>query len=116
VNFLELIRTFWPIFLVVATLAAGGAVWWARGQFAGKADFDAHKREGEVTRHEHDTRLRVLEEHVGQSPTRQELQEDISQLSERMGRVEAGQEGINRQLGTANNYLQMLVERGMQRP
>lgn len=115
-NFLELIRTFWPIFLVVVTLAAGGAIWWAKGQFAGKADFDALKRKGEDGLHDHEARIRVLEEHSAQSPTRQELQEDISQLAERMGRVEAGQEGITRQLGTANNYLQMLVERGMQRP
>jgi tRNA splicing ligase len=109
---LEIIRTFWPIFVVVVGLAAGGCVWWLKGQFASKAELERLKIDV-ATVHDHETRIKVLEENSHQSPTRQELQEDIATLAERMRGVEVGQEGIQRQLGTANQHLQILVERAV---
>ena len=58
-------------------------------------------------------RLNHIEELFESAPTRQELQEDISRLAERIAALEASISGVGKQIETLSAYLHSLVEKGL---
>jgi hypothetical protein len=115
-EWLEYIRTFWPIGVAVSCLVAGILVLWLKSGFATRESINkVHGRiDGiAVSTSSNGERIKHLEDAFGSSPSRHELQEDIAALSARMSAVEAGMGGIQNQLKTTNNYLHTLVENGL---
>jgi flagellin-like hook-associated protein FlgL len=115
-DWLEYIRTFWPIGVAVSVLVAGILVLWLKSGFATRDGINkVHGRLDLLSdaKTSHAERIKHLEDAFGSAPTRHELQEDIAALSARMSAVEAGMGGIQNQLKTTNNYLHTLVENGL---
>jgi chromosome segregation ATPase len=115
-DWLYLINTFWPIVAFLVTVIGGAFTYWLMSKVPSKAAHDTLAEK--VTAHElilsnHSERLKQVEAHIESAPTRQELQDDISELSARMSAMEEGQNGIVRQLTTINNYLHTLIEKAM---
>jgi Protein of unknown function (DUF2730) len=116
-SWLEWFRALYPVVVTLVSLAGLGIFLWLASKFVTKADQDkALNRVAvlEAHRSDHETRLKLLEELIEASPTRQELHNEISDLSERMSAVEAGLKSIGKQLGTTNNLLQTLLENAIQ--
>lgn len=112
----EYVRAVWPVMAAVVGLMAAGALLALGTRFAGLAAFDKLKSrvlvlEGHSASHA--AKIARLDELALSSPTRLELQEDISALAERMRGVEGGLGGVRDQLHTTNTYLQTLIERGL---
>jgi chromosome segregation ATPase len=115
-DWLYLINTFWPIVAVAVTLIAGAFTMWLMTKVPSKAAHDGlHEKftAHELTLANHAERLKHVEAHIDSAPTRQELQDDIAELSSRMSAMEEGQHGIARQLQTMNSYLHTLIEKAI---
>ena len=110
-EWLEILRTFWPIVVVATGVFTTVAVFYLRAGFAARPEHD--RLAGRVA--DHERRLTGLEQAAKESPTRQELQENISGLAERMAGVEAELKGVSKQMGTQNQLLGALIERGLQK-
>jgi uncharacterized protein YlxW (UPF0749 family) len=120
-SWLEWFRALYPVVVTLVSLAGLGIFLWLASKFVTKVDHEQAKTKAdtkfsvlETYRIDHETRLKLLEELVEASPTRQELHNEISDLAERMSAVEAGMKSIGKQLGTTNNLLQTLLENAIQ--
>lgn len=121
--FVDYVSKLWPVVLTTAGLIASGVLLALATRFASVkalSSLSAKVGEHSTSLETHATRLAQLEASASQSPTRQELQGDIAQLSERMrgmetafNGVEREFEGVGKQLDTANRYLEMVIERGL---
>lgn len=112
----DYLRATWPVIAAAVGLIITGAVLALGTRFASIGAFNKLKSRLvalEGHRANHDARIVRLEEIAVTSPTRQELQDDIGSLSERMRGVEAQVSGLNARFETLNDYLQMLIERGL---
>lgn len=113
---LEYIRVFWPVFLGAGTFVMLFGLLWLRSKFT---PIEEHKAVAKrVTDLEslttgQDQRIAHVEGAMEQAPTRQELQDDIGELASRMTGVETGLQGIDARLKTQNDYLHLLVEKGL---
>lgn len=113
---LEYVKVFWPIIGGVGALLTLFGVLWLRTKFTPLED---HRLVGtkvaalETTSAAHEERLKALEGHANQAPTRLELQDDIAKLAERMAGMEAGLRGVGKELATHNSYLHSLIEQGL---
>ena len=108
----------WPVVVTVTALLTGAVLLGLATRFATVSSFKELTKKVEKSRNDlddHETRLKMVERHCSEPPTRVELQEDIAELSERMKGVEVGMQGVNSQLGTTNTYLHTLIERGLVR-
>jgi hypothetical protein len=117
----------WPIAVIITPVIVGAGILWLKTQFPTKGELTAHEREvqTDLKKHtdrfeagsrkfaEHDKRLALVEEECKSVPTRQSLQGELSQLSQRMRGVEVGFESVGRQLGTTNDYLKIIVDKGL---
>jgi len=104
-SLLEWFRSLYPAFVTLASLAGLGVVLWLGTKFASKTTVDQLGK----TSTDHETRIRLLEEAVEQSPTRQELHDEISDLKADVAKSMAKIDGVSKQLATTNDYLHMLV-------
>lgn len=108
----------WPIVSALTPFVLAGGVWYLRTQFASKADFDAlslkvinlttavQTAQGSIDH---------LTAEQDSTPTRIELLNKIAAVEGRASGIEADVQGIKSRLDTANDYLQILVQRGMER-
>lgn len=115
-GWLEYVKVFWPIMGGVAALLTLFGVLWLRTKFTPLEDHrlvSAKVAALETSSAAHEERLKAVEGHAHQAPTRQELQDDIAKLAERMAGMEAGLKGVGKELQTHNSYLHSLIEQGL---
>lgn len=108
-SLIEWFRAAWPVIASLASILSILGMAWLSTKFAPLNKHEALVR----TVDDHTTRLRVLEEHLEASPTRQELQEDISELGERMSGVEAGLRGMTGELRSTNQLIHTLIDKAI---
>lgn len=108
-NWLEWFRTLYPAVATLASFAGIGVFLWFGTKFAPKTSFDKLVKDTA----DHETRLQLLEEAVEQSPTKQELHDEISGLKANMASAMAKIDAIGTQLKTTNDYLHTLIDRAM---
>jgi hypothetical protein len=127
VNWLEMIRTFWPVLAATAGLVLTLMPLWLRTMFPTKVDLvamekrieakiDAHEerlREGSRKLADLDKRMAVVEEECDSQPTKNDLNSGLAKLSGRMSGVESGLRGVERLMNTHHDYLRAVVERGL---
>jgi hypothetical protein len=108
-SWLEWVRTLYPAVVTLVSLAGLCILLWLGTKFASKATVDRLH----TTSIDHETRLQLLEETVEQSPTKQELHEEISGLKSNMAAAMAKIDAIGTQLKTTNDYLHTLIDKAM---
>ena len=127
VAWFQILQVAWPIAAVITPLVLGAGFIWLKTQFPTKAELKQLEKEleqrldGHADRFErgstkladHDKRLALVEEDCKSIPSRQTLQEALSQLSQRVRGIEVGFDGVSRQLGTTNDYLKIIVDKGL---
>jgi hypothetical protein len=118
-DFLDLIRTLWPVLVGLVVVTTGGVLAALTTRFVTASRFDllrdrVDRIDAGCERRE--VRVVALEEAARMSPTRIELQEDIGEIGARMTGVEVGIKAIDGRLETQNQYLNMLLDRGMRGP
>lgn len=117
-SLLSMLVEFWPVITALSPILFGAALLYLRTQFPTKAGFDAlvetvnglSKNLTATT-----TAVDHLTQGQDSAPTRVELMGQIAALSGRVSAVERGLSGIEAQLHTTNDYLKILVDRGLER-
>ena len=135
--FIAILNILWPIAALITPALIGAGILWLRSQFATKAELEAVKADlparmtalgkevdnrlnahaerferGSAKFADHDKRIALVEADCKEVPTRQNLQAELSQISQRLRGVETGFEGMERQLNTTNDYLKIIVDKG----
>ena len=124
---LQWIAVLWPIAATITPFVLAGGFLWLRSQFAGSKAFDKTCEDVAAIKTDItliETRLDQLGKDIDSSPTRQDMMTKIGMLSERLGKMEANGESmqrqmltqtqaLERQLATLSQYVHTLVERGM---
>jgi len=106
----------WPILSSITPVILLAGFYWLRTKFPTKEDFDALA--GKVAQLSVDQvkcsdAVEQLKLEQDDPPTRLELLEHMAKLSGRLHAVEATTAGIAKQVDTSNDYLQILIERGV---
>lgn len=128
-NWLQYLQALWPIAVVIIPIVLGGGFVWLKTQFPTKHELKTIEKELQerLDRHskrfesgkdkfaEHDRRIAVVEEDCKRHPSRDTLQGSLSELSQRVRGVEVASEAMERQLNTANRYLEMIVDKGIKK-
>ncbi|HEU4958991.1 MAG TPA: hypothetical protein VFT56_01170 [Sphingomonas sp.] len=119
-SWLDYVRVLWPIASVVTPLIITAGLFWLRSQFALKTELAAERTrvDGKFTGiataiNDHETRLKLIEQDQQRPPSRHELFKQMSNISSRTEAMESTLEGIEKQVGTLNDYLHTLIERGL---
>lgn len=126
-HWLEVIRALWPFAVVITPLVLGSGFLWLKTQLATKAELSKLETETEESLNkvadrfergsqkfaEQDRRLALVEKECESVPSRQTLQSELSGVAQRLRGVESGFDGIRTQLGTTNDYLKIIVDKGM---
>lgn len=119
-SWLEFIQILWPIASVITPVLLATGLMWLRTQFATKAEMAARAADLAAKQEahgkaidDHETRLRLIEQDAGRPPTRHELYEKMSDVAGRTGAIEASLEGLEKQVGTLNEYLRTIIERDL---
>lgn len=135
-NWLEVLRSIWPVMAGITPLVLAGGFAWLRLQFPTKADLEKLKAEREKAVAEarekleielaeisgrttansdrqiaSEQRLNAIEADLLRSPSKIELSKDIGKVAERVGHLEAGVDALSKQIGTTNSYLHTLIEK-----
>lgn len=135
---LEYIRTLWPIAVVLLPFITATGFLWLQTKFPSKGDLSqakealsadiaaTEKRLGnKIDEHEQrlndgskklaelDKRCALVEDDTRSMPSRQNLQIELSTLSQRIRGVEVWTETTSKSLDTLNSYLHTLIERGL---
>lgn len=121
-SWLEFIKIVWPIASVLTPVVIGAGLLWLRSQFTLKtelaskaAELTAEIRQVEKTTADHATSIKLLEAEANRSPTRQELADKIEQIATGQAGVEQSVAGLATQVGTTNEYLQVIIENGLRK-
>lgn len=117
-SLLNILIELWPILSAITPLLFGAGFLYLRTQFPTKADFDSlAKTVNEIGDKMIITTSAV--DHLAQeqesAPTRIELMNRIADLGGRVSKMEGSLDGIATQLDTTNDYLKIIVERGLGR-
>lgn len=118
ISWVDYVKALWPVFAVVAGLILTGLLLGLGTRFTTvKAFAEMSERVGKHSARldDHETRIKLVEQACASPPTRQELSEEIGELSERMRGVEVGMDGVRGAVNTTNTYLHSLIERGLAR-
>jgi hypothetical protein len=112
----SIIIDLWPIASTITPLILLAGFFWLRTKFPLKEDFD--KLVGIVDKMGDEqiacsARLTAVEKDQISEPTRVQLMAGMNVLSGKVSRIEGQTEGLQTQLSTANDYLQIIVERGI---
>ncbi len=127
---LQLAIDLWPILTLFISIVLGAVVLWLRSQFPTKADVsgltdnvavltakveDAQETVGTLVTDQaaQNARLDQIEKDIDTPPTRMELMQAISALSTKMSAAEERTESVDRQLRTTNDYLKILIDKGL---
>jgi hypothetical protein len=113
---LELIRTLWPVAVVVMPLVTGAGFLWLKTQFPTKSDFDAIQErlaDGSRKLAALDKRLALVEDDCDSSPSKQDLNQNYAVLAGRMSGVESSLKGLEKALSTQNDYVHALIQKGL---
>ena len=131
VFWLDYVKALWPVVVGLSALLTSFVVLWLSSRYLTLAKFTDYRDDAEAesdkmleVQRGHEARLVQVELLCAQSPTRQELQEDIAELAERMGGLETGLrvglEGVRKQVedtntrvATTNDYLHLIIEKSM---
>lgn len=117
-SWLNTIIDLWPIASTITPLILLGGFYWLQTKFPSKTDFSDLSRKVdtiEIDQIRVGDEIKKLREDRDSPPTRMELLSKIAGVEGRVSAVETGLASINTQLKTANEYLQILVERGLER-
>lgn len=118
VNWLELIRTLWPIASVITPLILAAGFLWLRTQFPSKAELkEIEGRLGGIATGmaEFDRRISLVEEDCKSSPSRNDLNQGLAVVAGRISGVEASVHGLERTVTTQHDYIRTVVEKAMER-
>lgn len=108
-SWLEWFRALYPAIVTLVSLAGLGVLLWLGTKFASKSKVDQLDR----TSADHETRLRLVEEAIEQSPTKQELHDELSELKANVAQAMAMITGVSTQLKTTNQYLHTVIDKAM---
>lgn len=122
----DYIRYGWPVITGVAAFMVIVASLWLNSRFVSRAEHAAQRKATEERIADHAEKLKLLEAHLKEPPTRHELDERLSTVLQRLSGLEAETrasslridrefDSLGKQLGTLNDYLQAIIERGLQR-
>lgn len=124
---LELIRTLWPIAVVLTPIILGAGILWLKSQFPTKielknaetailAKIETHERrlaEGSGKLADLDKRVALVEDDCDSSPSKQDLNQLYAALAGRTSGVETALRGLEKALNTQNDYVHTLIERAI---
>jgi len=119
-SWLEWFRALYPVIVTLISLAGLGAFLWLASKFVTKAEYEkANASSGskvvtlEARGNDHETRIKLLEEHIESSPTRQELHDEVQALARQISGMDSRLDGITSQLKTTNSYLHTLIDKAL---
>lgn len=132
-NWLEIIRTFWPIVATLTPFILIGFILWLKSQFVLKAELETQKQridkaatltqwqqheerldEGSRKLADLDKRVSLVEQDCESSPSKSDLNHGYATLAGRMSGVESSLRGLEKQLSTQNDYVHALLQKGLQ--
>jgi hypothetical protein len=108
-QWLDWLKLILPIVASIISLSVGALLWALRKTYVSREEFDEYLKAQTA----HDRRLIMVEQRVGAYPKSDKLHEDIGDITERMASVEATLSGLQKLLNTQNDYLKMIVEKGL---
>lgn len=127
----DYIKYGWPILTGVAAFMVMVASLLLNSRFVTRAEHNSQRRAADEAHEERDRRIAehaeriaLLEDRQKEPPTRHDLAKGLGTVLERMSKLEAIVEsqgkrvdrefdGLSKQLGTLNAYLQALIEKGL---
>jgi len=112
----SIIIDLWPIASTITPIILLAGFFWLRTKFPLKEDFDKLAEIVDKLGDEQiscSARLKAVEDDQDSEPTRVQMLAQMTVMSNKVSRVEAQTEGVQSQLKTANDYLQIIIERGM---
>ena len=115
-QWLEIIRTLWPIAVVITPLVIAAGFLWLKTQFSTKVDWNQHEvrlDEGSRKLADLDKRVALVEQDCEASPSKSDLNTGYATLAGRMSGVESSLRGLEKQLSTQNGYVHALLEKGL---
>jgi hypothetical protein len=115
-DWFKIIVDLWPIASTITPVILIAGFLWLRTKFPLKEDFDKLAANVKTLSDEQIScaaRLTAVEDDLDSEPTRVQLLAQMTVMSSKISRVEAQTEGVQSQLATANDYLQIIIERGM---
>lgn len=117
-SLLNLLIDLWPILSAITPLLFGAGFLYLRTQFPTKADFDSLAKTVTAIGDKMLVTTSAVD-HLAQeqesAPTRVELMNRIAELGGRVSKMEGSLSGISSQLDTTNDYLKVIIERGLGR-
>jgi hypothetical protein len=127
VDWFKIVQTAWPILVVILSLASFAVLLWLRSQFPTKVDLkaaeegilariDAHQGrldQGSEKIAGLDKRLAVIEDDCESAPSKADLNQGLSVVAGRVSGLEASVRGVEKQVGTGNRLLELLLEQGL---
>ncbi len=129
----DYIKYGWPVITGLAAFLVIVATLWLNSRFVSRAEHADQRKTAEARDNalaasiaDHAEKLKLLEAHLREPPTRHELDGRLSTVLQRLSGVEAEMrasslridrefDSLGKQLGTLNDYLQAIIERGPQR-
>jgi H+/Cl- antiporter ClcA len=115
-DWISLLIQLWPIASTITPVILLAGFLWLRQKFPSKEDFDALKLTVDQLKTDQAKTSETIKELKGERddpPTRVQLMAEMAVLASRVSGMEAGLEGVRGQLETSNDYLQILIERGV---
>lgn len=112
------LAVFLPILSQIAPVLFGVAILYLRSQFPHKSDFDRLANQVSdlgAKLSANSASVEHLARDQDSAPNRMELLGRISGLESRVSGMESGIQSIQHQLHTTNDYLKILVDRGLER-
>lgn len=113
---LQLILDLWPIASTITPVILLAGFLWLRQKFPSKEDFDALKLtvdQLKVDQAKTTNTIKELKDERDDPPTRVQLMAEMGELAERVSAMEASFKGLSTHLETTNDYLKILVDRGL---
>ena len=117
-TWLDYVRALWPVVSGVSAALLVLIGLWLRSKFTPIDDHRAlavRVTEAESKAKAQSTEIEHVKTQLDVAPTRQELQDDISNLGSRMAGVETAIRGVDKRLETQNTYLHSLIEQGLRK-
>ncbi|WP_370176254.1 hypothetical protein [Sphingobium abikonense] len=115
-DWMRLIIDLWPVASTITPVILLAGFLWLQRKFPSKEDFDALRLTVDKVKLEQVATANAIEElreERDDPPTRVQLMAEMGELAERVSAMEAAFAGVSAQLLTTNNYLQILIERGV---
>ncbi|SCW55872.1 hypothetical protein SAMN02927924_01341 [Sphingobium faniae] len=115
-DWIQLIIDLWPIASTITPLILLAGFLWLRQKFPSKDDFDALKLTVDKLKVDQvatTNAIKDLKDERDDPPTRVQLMAEMGDLAERVSAMEASFKGLSTHLETTNDYLKILVDRGL---